>query len=130
AGYKGYGLALVVELLTGILADAAYGPNILSLWSVAGKANLGQFFMAIDPAAVGGAASFIRRLEGLLDQLTTAPLSPGAPGLVLFPGHPEAERAEHQAKNGIAIDTEHHDSLVALGARHGAVFPAARPIGG
>src|SRR5262249_33635302 len=33
AGYKGYGLALIVELLTGILAGAAFGPNIVGTFS-------------------------------------------------------------------------------------------------
>ena len=27
-GYKGYGLGMLVEIFCGILADAAYGPNI------------------------------------------------------------------------------------------------------
>ncbi len=98
-GYKGYGLALLVEVLTGILGDAAFGPD------------------------------FERRLERLLDQLTHAPCIPDAPGPVLYPGQPEAERAEKQAREGIVIDREHHDSLVALGERQGVAFPAARAIG-
>ena len=32
-GYKGYGLALMVEVFCGILADATWGPNIRS-WQV------------------------------------------------------------------------------------------------
>lgn len=130
AGYKGYGLALVVELLTGILGGAAFGPNIIGLFSTQGNSDLGQFFMAIDPGVVDGPASFVARLEKLLGQLTEAPLIPEAPGPVLYAGQPEAERAAHQAKNGIVIDREHHDSLVELGNSHGVAFPATRPIGG
>src|SRR5258708_11323384 len=96
AGYKGYGLSLIVELFTGILAGAAFGPNIIGLFSTAGKSDLGQFYMAIDPGAIGERTEFVARLERLIDQLTDAPLIPDAPGPVLYPSQPEAERARHQ----------------------------------
>jgi len=128
-GYKGYGLGLIVEVLTGILGDAAFGPNIIGLFSTEGPSNLGQLFMAIDPGALDDASGFERRLERLLDQLTHAPRIPDAPGPVLYPGQPEAERAEKQVREGIVIDREHHDSLVELGNRHGMAFPVARPVG-
>jgi LDH2 family malate/lactate/ureidoglycolate dehydrogenase len=128
AGYKGYGLALVVELLTGILGDAAFGPNIIGLFSTEGKSDLGQFFMAIDPGVVDGPASFVNRLEKLIDQLTSAPLIPDAPGPVLYAGQPEAERAAHQARNGIVIDREHHESLIGLGERYQLRFPRVRSL--
>src|SRR5205823_5767243 len=54
AGYKGYGLSLIVETLCGVLAGAAFGPNIIGLFSTEGPSDLGQFFMAIDPAAIDG----------------------------------------------------------------------------
>jgi LDH2 family malate/lactate/ureidoglycolate dehydrogenase len=127
-GYKGYGLALVVELLTGILGDAAFGPNIVGLFSTEGKSDLGQFFMAIDPGVVDGSASFVARLEKLIDQLTSAPLIPNAPGPVLYAGQPEAERAEHQSKKGIVIDREHYDSLAGLGERYQLRFPRVRSL--
>ncbi len=126
-GYKGYGLGLVVELLTGILAGAAFGPNIIGLFSTEGHSDLGQFFMAIDPAAVGDATEFERRLEQLIDQLTHAPLVPTAPGPVLYPGQLEAERADRQARSGIVIDQQHHASLLDLSRRHEVAFPQVRP---
>ena len=128
-GYKGYGLALVVEVLTGVLSNAAFGPNIVGLFSTAGPSDLGQLFMAIDPGAIDERVAFSARLERLLNQLTRAPLIPNAPGPVLYPGQPEAERAEKQARDGIVIDGEHHDSLVELGQRYGVAFPAARRRG-
>ncbi len=127
-GYKGYGLALVVEVLTGILGDAAFGPNIIGLFSTEGRSDLGQFFMAIDPGGVDEPSAFQARLERLLDQLTRAPLIPDAPGPVLYPGRPEAERAEKQARDGIVIDREHHASLVELARKHRVPFPDIRPL--
>src|SRR5262245_59763644 len=50
--YKGYGLGLMVEMLTRVLGNAAIGPHIMRLFSVAGNSNLGQFFLAMDPDAL------------------------------------------------------------------------------
>ncbi|XP_013396084.1 uncharacterized protein LOC106163118 [Lingula anatina] len=49
SGYKGYGLALMVEVLCGITSGAYYGPNIRKWQSQGAQANLGQCFIAIDP---------------------------------------------------------------------------------
>ena len=79
-GYKGYGLGLIVEMLTGVLAGATCGPAIMGLFSTAGNSDLGQFFMAIDPDLFDFSTSFETRLESLIEVLTTAPTVPGAPG--------------------------------------------------
>ena len=81
AGYKGYGLSLIVDLLTGVLGGAAFGPNIVPLFSThGGIADLGQLFWVIDPAALDDAQGFTERLERYCDQLVAAPLIPDAPG--------------------------------------------------
>jgi L-2-hydroxycarboxylate dehydrogenase (NAD+) len=126
AGYKGYGLSLIVELLTGILSGAAFGPNIIGLFSTAGKSDLGQFYMAIDPEAIDEPSAFVARLEKLIDQLTHAPLIPNAPGPVLYPGQPESERERIQRRDGVVVDREHYASLLALAERFGIAFPATR----
>ena len=123
AGYKGYGLALIVEMLTGILAGAAYGPNIVGLFSTEAKSDLGQWFMAIDPAAVDEPGAFEARLEHLVDQLTAAPLIPNAPGRVLFPGQPEAEREAESRDRGFVVDREHWQNLEALARRFNVPLP-------
>ena len=125
-GYKGYGLATVVELLTGILGGAAFGPNIASLFSVhEGPSDLGETFLVIDPAAIDDEpGAFERRFETLLGQLVDAPVTPDAPGPVLVHGAPEAAAERRAAARGIAIDGEHHRSLVILGERLGIPFPS------
>ena len=68
-------------------------------------------------------ASFSFRLEGYLDQLTSAQTVPDAPGRVLVPGEPEAAAEARSDERGIAIDARHHGSLVELGERRGVPFP-------
>ena len=121
-GHKGYGLALAVDLLTGVLGDAAFGPNIVGLFSTAGPSNLGQAFTVLDPSALEEAGAFERRLEGYLDQLIAAPTVPGAPGRVLVAGEPEAEAERRADERGVVIDHTHASNLTALGERLGLPF--------
>src|SRR5215472_15369617 len=60
-GYKGYGLALLVEVLTGVLACATCSPDIVGLFSMEGPSDLGQFYMAIDPGAIDERSAFEER---------------------------------------------------------------------
>lgn len=51
SGFKGYGLAVMVDILCGVLAGAKFSNNVRK-WTHVGsdeEANLGQFFIAIDP---------------------------------------------------------------------------------
>ncbi|XP_053380813.1 uncharacterized oxidoreductase YjmC-like [Mercenaria mercenaria] len=62
SGYKGYGLAMMVEIFCGILSGSNYGHNIISVSDQINKeANLGQCFIAINPEAFE---------EGFLDRMT------------------------------------------------------------
>jgi LDH2 family malate/lactate/ureidoglycolate dehydrogenase len=124
AGYKGYGLSLAVDLMTGVLAGGAFGPNVLGLFSTDGESDLGQAVMVFDPAALDEPGRFEARLEGYLAQLVAAPTIPGAPGRVLIPGEPEAEEAARADRDGVVIDRAHAASLAALGADIGVPFPA------
>ena len=130
AGYKGYGLGLAVDLLTGVLSGSAFGPNVLGFFSTQGPADLGQAFIVLDPGAIDAPGAFSRRLEAYLDQLTQAPVIPDAPGRVLVPGEPELHAEERAAERGIVVDRAHAVTLHELGARFGVAFPADMPGSG
>lgn len=65
--YKGYGLALMVETLCGILGGANYGSKIPAWGKTEEPSNLGQCYMAIDPKCF--APGFEERLEEFLNSL-------------------------------------------------------------
>jgi LDH2 family malate/lactate/ureidoglycolate dehydrogenase len=127
AGYKGYGLALAVDLLTGVLAAAAFGPTLCGLFSTDRPSDLGHTFWVVDPAAIDESGAFERRLEPYLDLLVGAETVPGSPGRVLFPGEPEAAAELRAEADGIVMDAGHHAALVALGDLFGLPFTASPP---
>jgi LDH2 family malate/lactate/ureidoglycolate dehydrogenase len=119
AGYKGYGLALAVDVLTGVLAGATFGKRIAGLFDTNAPSDLGQLFLVIDPGAIGDAAAFGERLGDYLDGLTAAPMAPDAPGRVLVPGEPEVAAEAASRTAGVAVDPEHLAGLAALADRFG-----------
>ena len=85
SGYKGYGLALMVEVLCGVLSGSAYGPNIRQ-WKKEEKiANLGHCFIVINPEVFAPGSK--DRLAHLLQQLRELPSSEGKD--VMVAGDPE-----------------------------------------
>jgi len=128
-GYKGYGLALGVDLLTGVLAGATFGPNIIGLFSTEAASDLGQAFWVVDPAAIDDPGAFETRLEGYLDQLASAETVADAPGRVLVPGEPEAEAERRADEHGVVIDARHLAALTELGRRFAIPLPDVEPLG-
>lgn len=96
SGYKGYGLALMVEILCGILSGSKYGPNIRSWKSGAEIANLGHCFMAINPEAFGSGSK--ERLSHLVHQLRNLPHA--GEDAVLVAGDPERAAMKKVDDNG------------------------------
>ncbi|KRT82929.1 hypothetical protein AMK59_4198, partial [Oryctes borbonicus] len=88
SGYKGYGLACLVEIFCGILAGATYGPNIRKWGNTSRDADLGQCFVAINPQCF--APGFEGRMSDLMNIMrnlkTTDPSKP-----VLVAGDPEKQ---------------------------------------
>ncbi|CAH8432950.1 unnamed protein product [Schistosoma turkestanicum] len=71
SGYKGYGLGMFVEILCGIIANAAYGANIRRWMSTDKPANLGQSFLAINPKMF--APGFEERLSDYVNMMRNLP---------------------------------------------------------
>lgn len=67
SGYKGFGLSVMVEILGSILADANYSYKVRKWGTGNSEANLGHFFMALDPNVF--APCFQERLSDLLNYL-------------------------------------------------------------
>lgn len=116
SGYKGYGLGLMVEVLCGVLSGSQFGPNIRS-WGTGDRvADLGHFFMAIDPRAFGPGSK--DRMSTLLGQLRELPTVGEQP--VLVAGDPEKQHmATVDREGGIAYHPNQLAESEKLAARIG-----------
>lgn len=92
-GHKGYGLAMVVNILSATLSGTTFQPLRIRREGADTPDNIGHFFLAIDPRLFREEGEFERDLEEMIDFLHgQTPADPAQP--VLVPGDPEhAERA-------------------------------------
>jgi L-2-hydroxycarboxylate dehydrogenase (NAD+) len=104
AGYKGYGLALIIGLLAGTLGGAAMGRNVIDFnHDDSSVTNTGQAIAAINPAAFGGVDAFKASVDGLIRDLRGSSRMPGVER-ILVPGERSHETRAIRTANGIPID--------------------------
>jgi ureidoglycolate dehydrogenase (NAD+) len=124
-GYKGYGLALMVEVLCGVLSGAGVRHGVGVLYSGGEvEQNTGHFHLAIDPERTVGRDAFAGVLAGLLDELRAIPPARGFDE-VLVAGDPEDRARAERERSGIPIEPALWASLCALGDELGVSAPAA-----
>jgi ureidoglycolate dehydrogenase (NAD+) len=102
--YKGYGLALVVEILCSLLGNMPYGPNVVSMYKapISQKRKLAHFVGAINIGNFVEIGIFKKRLKELVTQLRNEPaLDPSLP--VLVAGDPEKQAQKNRLKKGIPL---------------------------
>lgn len=88
-GYKGFGLALLVETLAGLLSGAAVTFGVGSWLRTADQPTLhGAAFIAIDPAVFGPRTLFLERVDRLIDELHGTPTIAGV-DRIMVPGERE-----------------------------------------
>jgi ureidoglycolate dehydrogenase (NAD+) len=116
-GYKGYALALMVEVLCGVLAGAGARAE-------GGIRNIGHFHLAIDPERTVGRDAFASVLGGLLADLRAIPPAVGFDE-VLVAGDPEDRSRAQRERDGIPIEPALWAKLAALSGELGVSPPAA-----
>ncbi|HME56029.1 MAG TPA: Ldh family oxidoreductase [Candidatus Lokiarchaeia archaeon] len=79
-GYKGYGYATVVEILSAALSTAKFLKGLSGVAEDGSKTffGLGHFFLAIDPEAFCGLDEFKKTTGDIMRSLRAAKLAPGA----------------------------------------------------
>ena len=116
-GYKGYGLALIVDLFAGLLSGASYLTHVKSWQDEPGAAQgLGHFFLLVDTRRLGSKEWLGKRMADFAAIVhSTPPADPEHP--VMLPGEIELGRLERQRREGLALEPRMAEKLRALGAR-------------
>jgi len=116
-GYKGYGLALMVDLIAGVLSGAAYLTHVKSwLDHPAEPGNLGHFFIAVDTRRLGSPEWLAQRVGDFASIVHGTPRADAAVA-VRLPGEIEMENLARHRRDGIEIDPALAATLGAFAAR-------------
>ncbi|MFN0005593.1 MAG: Ldh family oxidoreductase [Burkholderiaceae bacterium] len=105
-GHKGYGLALWVDMLAGLLSGAAYLTHVKSWLDEPDlPQNLGHFFILINTQLLGNSDWLAQRMHDfaaiLHDSEAADPQKP-----VIVPGEIELNKMQDYLQNGIPIDDD------------------------
>ena len=116
--YKGVGLSLVTDILTGVLTGSLFGGQVFQDDL---DYDVAHPMLAIDPDAFMPRARFEERLEALIAEVLAAPpVDPDRP--VQLPGEAEQRRARERLQRGIPVDRKTVAGLRELGAELGVPF--------
>ncbi|MSQ56142.1 MAG: malate/lactate/ureidoglycolate dehydrogenase [Limnohabitans sp.] len=116
--YKGFGLALVCELLGGALSGGGTWHKEYD----GRRAVLNNMLtIVIDPKKLGSGVVFASETLEFLDWLKKSPTASGSNG-VLLAGEPERKARANRDKNGITIDDATWQELVDCGTKIKSAF--------
>ena len=103
-GHKGSGLAVFVDMLSGILSGAAYGIHLRDGQKEGheGGPGVGHFFLAADLKAFGDPAEIRKRIRTALDEIRASKPAPGFTK-ILMPGDLEAGKYLYNKEHGILM---------------------------
>ncbi|MFB0934549.1 MAG: Ldh family oxidoreductase [Propionivibrio sp.] len=116
-GHKGFGLSLMVEMLTHGLggfgrldSEKRWGANV--------------FLQLLDPAAFAGREAFLRQMDFLTERChANAPIDPADP--VRMPGEMAQRRIREAKASGIDVPPKVLAALATLAERYGVALPSA-----
>src|SRR6202045_2453165 len=103
AGYKGYGLAMIIGLLAGTLGGAAMGREVIDFnHDDSSVTNTGQAIAAINIAAFGDVSVFKASVDALVRDFRNSSRMPGV-DRIFVPGERSRATRAARARDGIPI---------------------------
>ncbi|GLV14872.1 lactate dehydrogenase [Alicyclobacillus hesperidum] len=123
AGAKGYALAMMIEVLAGVLSGARVGDEVGSMFGEGDEPpGNGFFYLAINPEHFVGQAAFVERIQTLMDDVHAVPLAEGSERIYV-PGERRFLSKQLRRATGIPISEEVWDDFSALAQALGVHLP-------
>jgi ureidoglycolate dehydrogenase (NAD+) len=120
-GYKGYGLAFMIDLLCGALNGMTFGRHINNMYEDLDRPRkIGHLLIAIDPDRFAGGDTLEATVDALVRDLKTQ-------GEILHPGEPELIEEKERLARGIPIDNEALADMIAWSRKLGVQPPVENP---
>jgi LDH2 family malate/lactate/ureidoglycolate dehydrogenase len=120
-GHRGFGLALMWEVLTGVLAGGDHFSVEVGSDAVDRPEGVSVFLLAIDPTAAMPLETYLARVDQLIDTIHTS--KPGAAGnRVTVPGERSDQIRARRETDGIPVPADLLRSLHEAGAELGVTL--------
>jgi LDH2 family malate/lactate/ureidoglycolate dehydrogenase len=113
AQHKGYAIALMMDMLSGVLTGSAFGSGVHGPYQTARRSGAGQLVIALNIAAMQPLQEFNKRMEQLVSELKSVPLAKGYEEIV-YPGELEARNDTKNRQQGIQLPEDTIKDLAKL----------------
>jgi len=120
-GAKGYCLALLVEILSGVLTGAGISSGVKSMYADLEPGENGHFFIALDVTKFMSLDDYYERLESLIGTIQAS--GGGTGDDVSLPGDARWRAYNENTANGVPIDGNTRAALERLAAQRGLAVP-------
>ncbi|RAI41327.1 Ldh family oxidoreductase [Rhodoplanes roseus] len=125
AQHKGYAIALVMDVLSGVLTGSGFGTGVHGPYQAEQRSGAGHLMIAIDIAAIQPLDTFAARMDELVASLKNVPTAQGFDE-ILYPGEREARNDAENRRLGIALPADTRADLTRLAGETG--LSAALPF--
>jgi LDH2 family malate/lactate/ureidoglycolate dehydrogenase len=102
AQHKGYAIALMMDMLSGVLTGSGFGSQIAGPYQAERRSQAGQLMIALNIEAMQPLADFNARMEELIAQIKSVPLAQGF-SEVFYPGEIEARNDVKNRQQGLVL---------------------------
>ncbi len=121
-GHRGFGLALMWEVLTGILSgNERFASKITPLAELDKPQSVGHFYLAIDPSFAMPYDELTARVDALIDHVHASPPARDV-ARIFVPGEEGYATAARREREGIPVSAERARELAALGQELGVAW--------
>lgn len=117
AAHKGYGLAVIVDILSAVLSGACFGSNIGAVEALEPEGT-GFFMLLIDPAKFMPMSEFKERVDSYISMMKNSRRADGVDE-IFMPGEIEYRLFKKNRANGIELSGALESDLRALAAELG-----------
>lgn len=123
-GHKGYGLAMLTDVLTGVIAGGGFG---MAPYADPAKQDVSHTFIALDIAWFMPVDEFKSRMDAFIAEIKTSKTRPGVDE-ILVPGEVDHRREIAYRRDGAMLDADVFDELRELAGTLGIEFPFEREV--
>ncbi|MCM3762292.1 Ldh family oxidoreductase [Alkalihalobacillus oceani] len=117
-GPKGYGIALLVDVISGLFTGASYGPHIGDLYKdFENKQNVGHFFFVTRADLFQSLQEFKRSMDKMVKEIKQIPLAEGVERIYL-PGEIENKTMKDRKIKGIPVSPEIRNDFIELAIKY------------
>jgi ureidoglycolate dehydrogenase (NAD+) len=118
-GYKGYGLSLLIDILSGVLSGGAFSTGVKGLYTdLPNPAQISHTCAALRIDAFMPFTEFRERMDEMIERMHSCPTAPGVEQ-ILVPGEIEHRTEQRRGIEGIPLNEELQKELAVLAAELG-----------